>query len=120
MCLKCAWLGAALHKVFPLIGPPPTHISMQPASYNLAAISPMSPPIDIDVFFDGSNAADCERFILAVKRRAFAEGKQNDDLWVAQYANTCISGPALRWYERLDDDVQASWKLLRWALSTLR
>lgn len=76
----------------------------------------MSCPIESDVFFDGSDAADCERFFLAVKRRAFAEGKQNDDQWVAQYAATCTPGAALRWYERLDDHGQASWKLLRRAL----
>ncbi|KAG8911392.1 hypothetical protein FRC01_005733 [Tulasnella sp. 417] len=47
---------------------------------------------------------------------ALLQGKQQDNAWIAHYAGACFSGSALRWYERLDEDVQDDWRKLRSAM----
>ncbi|KIO27971.1 hypothetical protein M407DRAFT_6982 [Tulasnella calospora MUT 4182] len=63
--------------------------------------------------FNGVDGLRCHEFIQAVRRCAFNEGKSRDDAWIADRAALCFSGPALMWFEELDDDVQRDWKLLR-------
>lgn len=70
----------------------------------------------IDPVFDGSDGAAAERFVTAVRRRAFAAGKYNDKAWTAAYAATCLEGSAVRWYGGLDEEVQDDWRLLSQAL----
>lgn len=43
----------------------------------------------------------------------FKAGKLRDNDWIVDFASTCFSGPALRWFESLDTQVQEDWKLLR-------
>lgn len=69
-----------------------------------------------DLFFDGSDPRECDKFIASVRKLAIAESKQRDDEWMADFAGSCFVGKALRWYESLDDEVQCSWKQLRRAL----
>ncbi|KIO24630.1 hypothetical protein M407DRAFT_25969 [Tulasnella calospora MUT 4182] len=64
-----------------------------------------------DIVFDGSGGAD--KFIRGVRKAAFQAGKHNDDAWCAGFASTCLEGPAFLFYEKLGEDVQNSWKLLR-------
>lgn len=66
--------------------------------------------------FNGTDGSEAERFVTAIRRRAFALGKQKETVWIADYAATCFEGPAVRWFETLDDEVQEDWKLLRRAL----
>lgn len=66
--------------------------------------------------FRGEEGIDCERFIMAVKKEAFSQGKLRDDDWIAGLVETHLEGPALLWFETLDDDTQRSWKLLKRAL----
>ncbi|KAG9049008.1 hypothetical protein FS837_011482 [Tulasnella sp. UAMH 9824] len=47
---------------------------------------------------------------------AFAQGKQRDDQWMADFAATCMADDALAWWSALREDVQESWKLLRPAM----
>lgn len=66
--------------------------------------------------FNGVDGVDCYEFIQAIRRRALDEGKSRDDAWVADMVALCFSGPALKWFESLDDDSQRDWKLLRQAI----
>ncbi|KAG8910501.1 hypothetical protein FRC00_008073, partial [Tulasnella sp. 408] len=66
--------------------------------------------------FRGSNAAEAEDFIQAVRRKAWAEQKQFDDSWMAAFAATQMSGPALWWHASLPRDVQRDWGKLELAL----
>jgi len=68
-----------------------------------------------DLVFDG-NVQNTEYFIQAIRKRAFAEGKQRDDQWMADLAATCFVEDAFSWFESLDRKVQGSWDLLRPAL----
>jgi len=69
-----------------------------------------------EIVFRGASGGECEEFIGAIRQKAFAEGKQEDNKWIAQFASTCFSGKALRWHLRLDDKIQNDWKLLAQAL----
>ncbi|KAG9045424.1 hypothetical protein FS837_006334 [Tulasnella sp. UAMH 9824] len=66
--------------------------------------------------FRGSNAAEAEDFIQAVRRKAWAEQKQFDYSWTAAFAATQMSGPALWWHASLPRDVQSDWGKLELAL----
>ncbi|KAG8929602.1 hypothetical protein FRC01_004062, partial [Tulasnella sp. 417] len=63
--------------------------------------------------FRGEDADECEKFIASVMKYAFAQGKQRDDAWMADFAATCMAKDALRWWGHLEEDVQQSWKLLQ-------
>ncbi|KAG9032125.1 hypothetical protein FS837_002797 [Tulasnella sp. UAMH 9824] len=66
--------------------------------------------------FRGQHATECEDFMTAIVRRAFAQGKQRDDQWMADFAATCMVNDAMRWWGALDEETQGSWKLLRRAM----
>lgn len=65
------------------------------------------------VFRGNSDDDKVEDFIQCVRRIAFSNNKQLDDVWMAQFAATCFAGPALRWYEGLEYEDQSDWKLLK-------
>ncbi|KAG9047180.1 hypothetical protein FS837_002872 [Tulasnella sp. UAMH 9824] len=69
-----------------------------------------------ELSFRGKDATECEEFIAAILKHAFARGKQRDDQWMADFAATCLANDALRWWSGLDEEVQGSWKLLRRAM----
>lgn len=69
-----------------------------------------------DVVFYGLDGAECERFIRLVRRKAFQNGKLDDQVWMARYASTCFDGDALRWFVDLDRGIQTDWELLSRAL----
>ncbi|KAG9027156.1 hypothetical protein FS837_004366 [Tulasnella sp. UAMH 9824] len=66
--------------------------------------------------FRGRDAEECEKFIHAVSRQALAAGKQRDDQWLADFAVSCFTGGALRWWGGLDERTQSSWRSLRQAM----
>lgn len=59
---------------------------------------------------------ECKSFIAELIKLAFAQGKQRDDQWIADFAATCMADNALVWWSALDEEVQGSWKLLRQAM----
>ncbi|KAG8941871.1 hypothetical protein FRC04_004048 [Tulasnella sp. 424] len=69
-----------------------------------------------DIVFYGKNGQECEDFIRAVRKAGFHAKKIRDDAWMADFASTCLTGRALRYYESLSPDVQGDWRLLRQAL----
>ncbi|KAG8913588.1 hypothetical protein FRC01_004473 [Tulasnella sp. 417] len=69
-----------------------------------------------DLKFEGKGGKEAEDFVAAVKKIALKEGKHQDSEWTAAFASTCFYGPALRWFEELDENVQSDWKLLRRAI----
>lgn len=68
------------------------------------------------ISFDGRHGEDVTDFLRDVKRIALAEGQLHNDQWLIDYAETCLAGPALKWFLDLDDDVLASWRGLQKAL----
>ncbi|KIO17952.1 hypothetical protein M407DRAFT_32367 [Tulasnella calospora MUT 4182] len=66
--------------------------------------------------FYGESSKEAEDFIFAIKERAYAEGKQRDNAWIAEFVSICFAKTALRWYEELDEDVQNDWRLLKHAI----
>lgn len=82
----------------------------------LSAFFSSKPSIDIAFSGDSGSGKEAEDFVQAVRKYAFDRGKQNDNQWTAQFASTCFTGSALRWYEGLPGTVQADWRFLRHAL----
>lgn len=62
--------------------------------------------------FQGVDADEAERFIRAVRQRAFLENKDDDGVWMARYATTRLQGRAMRWHAGLDSAVKMDWELL--------
>ncbi|KIO30651.1 hypothetical protein M407DRAFT_20366 [Tulasnella calospora MUT 4182] len=77
-----------------------------------------APPVER---FKGIDWEECNEFILAIRTRAFWEGKQRDPNWMADFAATNVSHKALLWHSRLPEDVRQDWSKLeaaffdRWA-----
>lgn len=51
-----------------------------------------------------------------MRKRAFEEGKEDDDAWIARYVATRVVGVALRWHASLDRSVRDDWELLQQAM----
>lgn len=87
-----------------------------PSSYNNCERSIELPlgRLSEDIIFDGTGGAD--KFIRAVRKAAFNHGKYEDDIWCSRFTSTCLEGPALDFYEELEEETRGSWKLLRKAL----
>ncbi|KAG8990920.1 hypothetical protein FRB93_002992 [Tulasnella sp. JGI-2019a] len=66
--------------------------------------------------FSGEPGEDAADFVGNIQRIAFAQGRQRDDEWQADYAATCLAGPAMRWYCDLEDDKRMAWSNLRRSL----
>lgn len=66
--------------------------------------------------FSGPGAKECERFVAAVIKHAYEQGKLRDDAWMADFAATCMAEDALRWWSGLDREIRGSWELLRQAM----
>lgn len=66
--------------------------------------------------FSGPGVKECEKFVAAVMKHAYDQGKLRDDAWMADFAATCMAEDALRWWSGLDEETQGSWKLLRQAM----
>ncbi|KAG8949499.1 hypothetical protein FRC00_008110, partial [Tulasnella sp. 408] len=69
-----------------------------------------------DASFNGVDGLTCHEFIQAIRKQAFSEGKSQDSRWMAEIASLQFSGPALEWFEELDDTTQADWGLLKRAI----
>ena len=67
----------------------------------------------MDLFKGIGGAEECTEFIRSVRAHAFSQGKTRDDEWIADYAATRMTGPAVIWFEGLEEETQTSWKLLR-------
>ncbi|KAG9004521.1 hypothetical protein FRB93_010298 [Tulasnella sp. JGI-2019a] len=66
--------------------------------------------------FSGGGPENVLLFAQGVHRFAFAHGRQNDDVWMANYAYGCLSGDALSWFNDLDAEVKKDWSKLRPAM----
>lgn len=69
-----------------------------------------------ELVFDGHNGLAAGAYVRMIRQLALAKDKQDNDRWLAQTAAAYLDGPALRWFEDLDEDTQDSWKLLRRAI----
>ncbi|KAG8993121.1 hypothetical protein FRB94_011050 [Tulasnella sp. JGI-2019a] len=68
------------------------------------------------MIFSGGDSEDVTVFIRNVQEAAFAQGRQRDDEWRADYVGTRLTGAAMRWYLLLDDEIRFSWAKLCRAL----
>lgn len=69
--------------------------------------------MDNEIIFSGTDSLTSGAFIRAIRQQSMAQGKQDDDRWIAQLAAGYLDGQALNWYEQQDEETQESWKLLR-------
>ncbi|KAG9038536.1 RNA helicase [Tulasnella sp. JGI-2019a] len=65
------------------------------------------------ITFDGKVSEDVTLFLQSVKRIALAQGHQRDNDWMVDYVEACLTGDALEWFSRLDDETLHSWKAVR-------
>ncbi|KAG8872968.1 hypothetical protein FRB98_009282, partial [Tulasnella sp. 332] len=73
------------------------------------------PPMQF-LSFSGDQDEDVTAFLQNVNRIAFTEGRFRDNDWIADYVGACLTGVALDWYARLDEDIERNWRELRIAL----
>lgn len=66
--------------------------------------------------FDGSDSADAEDFIHAIRAKAYSEGKDNDEAWILRLVRASLTRDALRWHTGLDPAIRKDWDLLEKAL----
>ncbi|KAG8988576.1 hypothetical protein FRB94_000617, partial [Tulasnella sp. JGI-2019a] len=66
--------------------------------------------------FSGEPGEDATIFINSIQKIAFAQGRQRDNDWQADYAGTCFTGSAMIRYCDLEDEKRLSWSDLRRAL----
>lgn len=69
-----------------------------------------------EISFDGNESENVSLFLQSVKRVAFAQGRQRDNEWLADYVETCLIDEALEWYDALDEKTQGDFKSLRTAM----
>lgn len=67
-------------------------------------------------YFGWSGPEECEIFVATIQREALEQGRERDNEWIAFLASSQLTGDALYWYVRLEEDVQDDWSLLRPAL----
>ncbi|KIO24013.1 hypothetical protein M407DRAFT_26544 [Tulasnella calospora MUT 4182] len=72
-----------------------------------------APPVER---FKGTSWEECNEFILAIRARAFWEGKQRDPAWMADFAANYFWQKAMSWHCRLPQDVRQDWLQLEMAL----
>jgi len=68
------------------------------------------------MIFRGGSDEDVSELIREIRAKAFEQGKSRDDIWMADYAGTCFTGAAERWYDKLPAKTRGSWELLKEAL----
>ncbi|KAG8900600.1 hypothetical protein FRC00_012111 [Tulasnella sp. 408] len=66
--------------------------------------------------FSGTDKEECRAFVREIRKRAFAQGKENDSDWMIRLAISCFAGNALEWYVTLAGEVQNEWRLLEKAI----
>ncbi|KAG8896067.1 hypothetical protein FRC00_006546, partial [Tulasnella sp. 408] len=66
--------------------------------------------------FEGKEPGGVQKFIQFIRQRAFAAGKLDDDMWMANLASTLVLGRALDWHSGLTPATRSNWKLLEQAL----
>lgn len=64
----------------------------------------------------GTSGSEAEDFIVSIHKVAQSAGRIRDNLWTADLAVPRLASDALRWYAKLDEEVQADWRLLRRAI----
>lgn len=66
--------------------------------------------------FNGISSTEAEKFITWARKKARSEGKTKDNDWIVELVSSSLGGNALRWYLKLEPDVQNSWSLLQSAI----
>lgn len=70
-----------------------------------------------ELSFTGTDdAAECGRFIGAIRKHTYLHGKQQDDEWITDLVASSVSGDALTWHVTLPIDIKKDWEKLQRAL----
>ncbi|KAG8982340.1 hypothetical protein FRB90_006861, partial [Tulasnella sp. 427] len=69
-----------------------------------------------ETVFYGRGAEEADEFVRNVRKWGFANNQLGNPKAMADFASTCFTGPALRWYETLDGGTQRDWDALRKAI----
>lgn len=69
-----------------------------------------------EILFYGRNGEEAEEFVRAVRKWGFTNEKLANSKALADFASTCFTGAALRWYETLDESTKRDWDILRKAI----
>ncbi|KAG8991240.1 hypothetical protein FRB94_012672 [Tulasnella sp. JGI-2019a] len=59
--------------------------------------------------FTGGTLADCQNFILSIRKYARAVGRFRDSAWIADYVACCLNGEAQLWHIQLPTEVTEDW-----------
>ncbi|KAG9014308.1 hypothetical protein FRB94_012714 [Tulasnella sp. JGI-2019a] len=73
-----------------------------------------SPALE-DLQFWGSPNEDVSAFLGSIKRAAIKQGRHLDNEWMISYAESCLRGDAMKWFDEMDPDEPAAteWRSLR-------
>ncbi|KAG8991149.1 hypothetical protein FRB94_012706 [Tulasnella sp. JGI-2019a] len=64
--------------------------------------------------FGGRPHEDVSRFLGDIKRAAVIQGRHSDDEWMVSYAESCLRGDAMEWFDEMaSDDAAMDWRTLR-------
>ncbi|KAG8988908.1 hypothetical protein FRB94_000333 [Tulasnella sp. JGI-2019a] len=66
--------------------------------------------------FTGGTLADCQKFILSIRKYARALRRLRDPAWIVDYVSCCLDGEAQLWHIRLSSEVTEGWVELQIAL----
>ncbi|KAG9022098.1 hypothetical protein FRB95_000876 [Tulasnella sp. JGI-2019a] len=58
-----------------------------------------------DLVSAGTDAAECTRFISAIRKHAYLHGKQRDDEWITDLVASCLTETALIWHVKLPSQI---------------
>ncbi|KAG9014312.1 hypothetical protein FRB94_012718 [Tulasnella sp. JGI-2019a] len=74
-----------------------------------------SPPPIEELKFHGDPNEDVSDFLGSIKRAVVKQGRHLDNEWMVSYAESCLRGDALDWFDEMDPDKVAGmdWSSLR-------
>ncbi|KAG9021267.1 hypothetical protein FRB95_002500 [Tulasnella sp. JGI-2019a] len=80
-------------------------------------MSDISSPTPLEVLeFRGGPTEDVSSFLGAIKRAAVIQGRHSDDRWMVSYAESCLRGDAMTWFDELGPEIATDWRSFRKAL----
>ncbi|KAG8845023.1 hypothetical protein FRB96_002751 [Tulasnella sp. 330] len=66
--------------------------------------------------FTGGTLADCQKFIMSIRKHAYAHGWPRDNARIADYAACCLDGEAQLWHLQLPAETTEDWVKIQRAL----
>ncbi|KAG8991151.1 hypothetical protein FRB94_012708 [Tulasnella sp. JGI-2019a] len=82
---------------------------------NMKSVPDASGPVPLEYLeFGGRPNEDVSRFLGDIKRAAVIQGRHSDDEWMVSYAESCLRGDAMEWFDEIcSGDTAMDWRTLR-------